>query len=401
MEKNKTNRNDPCTCGSGKKYKQCCMSKSQAVSAPVNFSIQSARNLFNQGFISDAEAICHEILQAKPSTVSALDLLGAIALQQGKTQVAVELIAKAIRLDSKNPEYFNNLGLAYHEQGFLDDAIRQYQRAIALAPNYADAHYNLHAALLNAENTDPALSCLKKVLAINARDLDAVFMLGVITEYAGDTESAQPYLDAVKQASKLYQARYDAWQYIKASQVKIPVMGSAINTFKYSMKHASVQGLVLEFGVRFGNSIHMLANLANQQVHGFDSFEGLPDEWHHEPKGSYTTKGVIPEVPENVQLHVGWFDKTLPEFLAKHAEPVRIVNVDCDIYTSTKTVLDLLAPRMQIGTVIIFDEYIGNAHWREDEFKAFQESVTAYGWKYEYLCFSFFTKQVAVKLTSI
>jgi hypothetical protein len=77
------------------------------------------------------------------------------------------------------------------------------------------------------------------------------------------------------------------------------------------------------------------------------------------------------------------------------------VNVDCDIYSSTKTVLDLLAPRMQVGTVIIFDEYIGNAHWREDEFKAFQEAVATYGWKYEYLCFSFFTKQVAVKLTSV
>src|SRR5450830_1116042 len=199
MNNSKLNRNDPCTCGSGKKYKQCCMGKTSAVSTQENLSIQSARNLLQQGFISDAETICHEILQAKQSSVMALDLLGAIALQQGKTKAAVELLTKAIHLDSKNPQYFNNLGLAYHEQGLLDDAIRQYQRAIALAPNYADPHYNLHAALLNAENTGGALSCLKKVLAINARDLDAVFMLGVITEYAGDAESSQPYFDAVKQ----------------------------------------------------------------------------------------------------------------------------------------------------------------------------------------------------------
>jgi hypothetical protein len=178
-------------------------------------------------------------------------------------------------------------------------------------------------------------------------------------------------------------------------------MGSAINTFKHAMGHATNEGQVLEFGVRFGNSIHMLADLADQQVHGFDSFEGLPDEWHHEPKGSYTTKGVIPEVPNNVTLHVGWFDQTLPEFLKQYSEPVRFINVDCDIYSSTKTVLDMLAPRIVVGTVIVFDEYIGNEHWREDEFKAFQEAVVTYDWKYQYLCFSFFTKQVAVKITSI
>ena len=152
--------------------------------------------------------------------------------------------------------------------------------------------------------------------------------------------------------------------------------------------------MVLEFGVRFGNSIRMLASLAQQPVHGFDSFEGLPDVWHHEPKGSYTTKGVMPEVPANVSLHKGWFDQTLPEFLKQHDEDVRLINIDCDTYSSTKTVLDLLAPRIKPGTVIVFDEYIGNQHWREDEFKAFQEAVKLNGWVYEYLCFSFFTKQV-------
>ena len=53
------------------------------------------------------------------------------------------------------------------------------------------------------------------------------------------------------------------------------------------------------------------------------------------------------------------------------------------------------------GSVIVFDEYIGNEYWREDEFKAFQEAVERYGWTYEYLCFSVFTKQVAVRIASV
>ncbi|HEU4709088.1 MAG TPA: hypothetical protein VFS17_07225, partial [Methylophilaceae bacterium] len=67
-------------------------------------------------------------------------------------------------------------------------------------------------------------------------------------------------------------------------------------------------------------------------------------------------------------------------------------------YSSTKTVLDALAPRIIPGSILVFDEYIGNEHWREDEYKAFQEAVKAYGWRYEYLSFSLFTKQVAVRI---
>jgi hypothetical protein len=159
--------------------------------------------------------------------------------------------------------------------------------------------------------------------------------------------------------------------------------------------------LVLELGVRHGNTIRQIAALAQQPVHGFDSFEGLPEAWHSESKGSYTTRGVLPAVPKNVTLHAGWFEDTLPPFLAQHDGPARMINIDCDIYSSTKTVLDNLAPRIVPGTVLVFDEYIGNEHWREDEYKAFQEAVARYGWRYEYLCFSVFTKQVAVRITAV
>jgi hypothetical protein len=54
-----------------------------------------------------------------------------------------------------------------------------------------------------------------------------------------------------------------------------------------------------------------------------------------------------------------------------------------------------------LGSVIVFDEYIGNEKWREDEYKAFQEAVKKYGWTYEYIAFSVFTKQVAVIITKI
>lgn len=412
MSSVKQGRNDLCSCGSGKKFKQCCMGFAP-VTPPTSVNtqaIQAAWNLFRQGLVADAEAIAHELLPKQPDSSQVLHLIGTICLQQGRTKEAVSYLTKALAAHSKNKkanpaplhsDLINNLGLAYHEQGELKLAAEQYQRAIKLAPNYADAYYNLHAALLDVNNLSISIDCLKKTLVINPRDMDAAFMLAVLLTYTNQIEVALTYLAQVEKAGKLYQARIDAWHYLRSATPALPpIMGSGMQTFRYAMNLAKIDGLVLEFGVRFGNSIHMLASLAGQDVHGFDSFEGLPDEWHHEPKGSYTTKGVIPQVPDNVHLHAGWFDTTLPKFLAEHDGLVRFINIDCDIYTSTNTVLSLLAPRITVGTVIVFDEYVGNEHWREDEFKAFQEAVTQQGWQYEYICLSFFTKQVAVKITA-
>lgn len=376
-------------------------SKTQQVLAGQRQQLQVAWNFYRLGLMADAESICHELMQDSLKNPGVLHLLGTIFLHYGKAEEAVESLKSAISAGSNNPESFGNLGLAYHEQGLLTEAIRQYLRAIDAHQHYADAYYNLHAAQLDVENTQAAMASLKKVLGINPADADASFMLALLLDFSGLPEQAQPYFGSASKQSRLYQSRLDAWQYLKGrSNTQHPVMGSSIQVFKHALSHANTDGLVLEFGVRFGTSIRVLSKLV-EHVDGFDSFEGLPDEWHHEPKGSYTTKGVIPKVPANVALHAGWFADTLPQFLAEHDGPVRFVNVDCDIYSSTKTVLELLAPRIVVGSVIVFDEYIGNEHWREDEFKAFQEAVSRYGWQYEYLCFSFFTKQVAVKIIGI
>jgi hypothetical protein len=221
----------------------------------------------------------------------------------------------------------------------------------------------------------------------------------MMLDYIGRPQEATSHFDMIEATDIVNCAHLDAWNYIKLSKDPLPpITGSSIEAFKIGMKAAVNEGLVLEFGVGFGTSIRLISELAEQEVHGFDSFEGLPEAWNHEPKGSYSTKGIIPSVPDNVILHDGWFEETLPSFVDQHQTPIRFMNIDCDIYSSTKTIFDLLAKQITTGTVIVFDEYIGNANWREDEFKAFQEAVLKYGWKYEYLCFSFFTKQVAVRI---
>jgi tetratricopeptide (TPR) repeat protein len=395
-------RNDPCPCGSGKKYKQCCLNKRRSTAVSLDQQLQHALRLahahFQRGHSSQASTVCHQIIQVLPGQPDAHHLLGVIGLQQGNIDVAIAHFQHGLKVRPNHPEYLGNLGFAYHEKGELDAALHHYTKALQAAPDYVNALYNQHALLLKA-NRSAAIENLKRLLRINPSDNEAHYMLGVLLDSSGETGAAQMSLDAIKNGSPLDQARLDAWEYMKsANKLLPPITGSMIETFRLAIDAAPKDGMILEFGVRFGNTIRQIASLTDQQIYGFDSFEGLPEVWHHEPKGSYTTRGEIPKVPANVQLLAGWFEDTLPKFLEEHPGDVRFVNIDCDIYSSSKTVLDQLAPRIVPGSVIVFDEYIGNEHWREDEYKAFQEAVAKYGWEYEYLCFSAFTKQVVVRI---
>jgi hypothetical protein len=161
------------------------------------------------------------------------------------------------------------------------------------------------------------------------------------------------------------------------------------------------QGLILEFGVWSGASINTIADYVGQsrQVHGFDSFEGLPEDWFGGyTKGLFHTQGKLPEVRSNVQLHVGWFDKTLPDFVAKHRDNIAFLHVDCDLYSSTKTIFDLLGDRLVPGSVILFDEYFNYPSWRDHEHRAFQELVQERSLKYRWIAYNRVEWNAAVQI---
>lgn len=192
----------------------------------------------------------------------------------------------------------------------------------------------------------------------------------------------------------------DAADYLsKKADKNLILTGTTFQTFEIVAPHVLNHGLILEFGVRFGYSISHLAKLfPERKIFGFDSFQGLPETWHHEAAGSYSTRGTIPQLADNIELIAGWFNETLPKFKKLHAEPIAFINIDCDLYSSTKLVFDELTSQIIPGTIIVFDEYIGNTNWREDEFRAFQEWTKKNKVKYRYLTASFYTKQVSVQI---
>jgi predicted O-methyltransferase YrrM len=167
---------------------------------------------------------------------------------------------------------------------------------------------------------------------------------------------------------------YVAW--VAAQLPTIPVNPSA-SALQQGLAVATNPGLVLEFGVYTGTSINLIAKQRPQaKVYGFDSFKGLPADWRNGfPKAAFDLKGQLPAVEGNVQLIPGWFNETLPGFLAQNPEPVSLLHVDCDMYSSSKTVLDALAPRIVPGTVIVFDELVNYPEFAEHELKSLYEML--------------------------
>lgn len=355
--------------------------------------------LVHQGKSDEAVASYQEAIALRPDYAAARYNLGNALKDWGRLEEAIESYRAALAFSPDSAEIHNNLATTLQDAGRLDEALASLRKALELKPDFAEAHFNLHTLLLGAGDIEGAIRSLERVVSLQPENTEARLFLGISFDRSGDAAGAARHLEAAEKGSALDRARLDAWRYMKSASDPLPAMiGSPIEAFRIGMEAARKEGLVLEFGVRYGASIRQIAALANQQVHGFDSFQGIPEDWHQEPRGSYTTNGVIPTVPGNVTLHDGWFEDTLPEFIREHPAPVRFMNVDCDLYSSTRTVLGQLAGQIVPGTVIVFDEYLGHEHWREDEFRAFKEAAAEYGWRYEYLCFSLTTKQAVVRI---
>jgi methyltransferase family protein len=190
--------------------------------------------------------------------------------------------------------------------------------------------------------------------------------------------------------------------YIEQSMPEALGFESQRDLIKYSVRAVAVEGYYLEFGVFTGGTIRFIARqIGGQTIHGFDSFEGLPEAWSGFSLGGkvFDVGGRMPRVPGNVKLHGGYFDDSLPKWLNEHPGPVAYAHIDCDLYSSTKTVLNLLAERLIPGSVILFDEYFNYPNWEQHEFKAFQEFVSERSLRYTYLGYA--RQQVAVRIDSI
>jgi hypothetical protein len=165
------------------------------------------------------------------------------------------------------------------------------------------------------------------------------------------------------------------------TNLRSDIWDCAINKLK-------IDGHIAEFGVFQGGSINYLADLVYpKKIFGFDSFFGLEEDFMLDyPKGGFSLNGVPPKVKENVVLVNGSFSNSLPNWLNNNPGVFSFLNIDCDTYEATSTVLNCIGPEKIIpGTLILFDEYFGYHGWENGEFKAWKEYCNKNNIKYKYV----------------
>jgi hypothetical protein len=178
----------------------------------------------------------------------------------------------------------------------------------------------------------------------------------------------------------------------------------------------SNQGHNLEFGVYKARTINKLSDCCKDKLfYGFDSFRGLPEDWDMGDK--YVKKNrfhldELPKVNYNVELIEGFFEDTLKEWIeVNNLKYISFLHIDCDLYSSTKYVLSVLAPFIKKDTIIRFDElacwrsvfgeedhpnvprsYYKN--WQDHEWKALNEWVEEEKMEFKILCRNWFQSAV-------
>lgn len=143
---------------------------------------------------------------------------------------------------------------------------------------------------------------------------------------------------------------------------------------------ASQPVLYLEFGVAGGASMREWSRLLTHptsELHGFDSFEGLPTNWIlGRPAGHFSQHGEPPVINDpRVRFHPGWFSESLPSFSWPAGWTRLVASFDADLYSSTCEALTFIEPQVRPGTLLYFDEFNHRAH----EMKAFEEYLSRSG----------------------
>jgi predicted TPR repeat methyltransferase len=255
-------RNDPCPCGSGKKYKKCCMpgAESQgwgghatdtAQVVRAGNSLQAALAHQRAGRLPQAVAIYRQILLDTPDDVDALHLMGMIAHESGDQDAALELISKAIAVAPEYAELHNNFGLVLMARQQLDDAAASYLRAIAINPGYAFAHNNLGAVYQNQGRLDDAMACYLTAIAIAPDYAVALNNLGGALQRVGRfAEAAGHYQRAITLNPEYIDAIYG--------------LGTVLNSIDRPDEALTCFRRIAAIQPGHGVALHMIAALTGQ-----------------------------------------------------------------------------------------------------------------------------------------
>jgi Tfp pilus assembly protein PilF len=197
-------RNDPCPCGSGKKYKKCCMGKASprrpapAAQRPgTREQLQAAADHARAGRLEQAEQAYEQVLAARPHEAEALSGLARIKNALNRPKEAVELARGAVAADGRRAELHVLLSSLLLTLSRVEEAERAARRALQLEPKNAPAHRLIAECHHRMHRLDDAISWTKKSLALEPDSTDGEIFLAILLKQNGEHDEARRRLERV------------------------------------------------------------------------------------------------------------------------------------------------------------------------------------------------------------
>lgn len=186
--------------------------------------LEESRRLYQQGRFADADPLCRALLAEHPESPRGWYLHALIAFRLGQAELAAERISEAIRLAPQDPEIlthgsellrragrfadaiqaatratelwaqhpapYNNLGLAFNDDGQVSQSETCFRKAIAIDPQYVRAHLNLGNVLHGQHRTAEARACFAEALRIRPDYPEALNSAGQLAKELGNPTAA-------------------------------------------------------------------------------------------------------------------------------------------------------------------------------------------------------------------
>ena len=264
MSIKKPGRNEPCPCGSGRKYKQCCLPQDEVqatrkarlinmpITAPSPVShaddAETHHNIGNsfqtQGMLDAAVESYRKALSLKPDYAEVHNNLGIALRAQGKLDASIESYRKALSLKPGYAKAHNNLGNALQAQSRFDMAIEHYRQACLLKPDYADAYNNMGNALLTRNDPDAAVESYRKALSLKPDYAEALYNLGNAFQVQNKLDEA---VESYRKALKLQPYYVSAHNNMGTVLLKQGKLSAAVESYR------NVLMLQPDFAEAYGN----------------------------------------------------------------------------------------------------------------------------------------------------
>jgi tetratricopeptide (TPR) repeat protein len=357
----------------------------------ILYSLLGAANVRLRQFDAAIDSY-KQALKIKPDIADGYYNMGNALKAKGDLEAAIDSYEQALKIKPDVAEPYNNMGTALYNKGELEAAIDSFKKALKIKPDYAEALWNLSGT---ANGIKEAEKWIKKCLAVDQKHEEAKITHAALKFYHGDRSD---FHDLIQSDLKDHPyVRSCSWIF------SLPELPSLYFN-RWALFDAAVEASIkdrpfYEFGVWRGEAFKYLIRTF-KKGYGFDTFTGLPEDWHEQKAGAYSSDRKIPNI-DGGEFIAGKFEESLPVFFSDPRPMASVINLDADLYSSTICALNYSKPVIDHHTILIFDELIVNNHWEQDEFKALNEFCSENNCTYEVVALSFYTKQVVVKLVGI